>query len=440
RESLPAAAELLRDLLDLGAGGHEHRHATSLAQYPLHEAVVEELEGLLRQHAHAGGLGGVERPGFEHLHRAEVAGVKRRVDRRRQPHEAAGGALSQRQAQLQFRGGLMDLVHHEGVACRDQAVLEPAARDPGGDDHDVPGRRLGRRLALAVHYADLERRAQHGGGDRPDGERLARARRRDDAEAASRSRKAANIVAVLAAEQRVDLEAHRQLDRLARGPCRGDHDDAPGRWFGGEEGGGIGGKEVIARRAHGRNIERRGTKSGRHARLPLSMARPTPVASVTRRRPGDVDDGSAPRRRAARTAAAAGAGRSRDAARRRRRGDSTRTAGPRRRSRAPTAAARRTRPPRSRASAPLPAWRRAPAPTRSPRSCVSYVTSLAPASTWKGRATARPAGLTAAASDSWGLQCGRVAGRRHVTYRGQLPSPTLTAPAARPAASGAALL
>ena len=271
-ESLPAAAELLRDLLDLGAGGHEHRHAASLAQHPLHEAFVEEFERLLRQHAHPGGLGGIERARFEHLDRAEIARVKRGVDRRRQPHEAAAGALPEREAQLQLRGGLMDLVDHQRVARRDEPILEPAARDSGRDDDDVPGRRLGRRLALAVHHADLERSAEHRGGDRPDRERLPRARPRDDAESASRGREPTDVVAVLAGEQRVDLEAHRQLDRLARGARRGDHDHAPGRRLGGEEGGRIGGKEVIARQAHGRNIERRQTKSGRHACLPLLAA------------------------------------------------------------------------------------------------------------------------------------------------------------------------
>src|SRR6266516_5158414 len=54
RHSLPAVAELLRDLLDFGPGGHEHRHATPLTQDALHEAIVQELERLLRQDAHIG--------------------------------------------------------------------------------------------------------------------------------------------------------------------------------------------------------------------------------------------------------------------------------------------------------------------------------------------------------------------------------------------------
>src|SRR5207253_9078703 len=109
-----------------------------------------------------------------------------------------------------------------------------------------------------------------------DGERLARARPRDDAEPPARGREATDVVAVLAGEQRVDLEAHRQLDCLARGTGGGDHDHAPGRGLGGEEGGRIGGKEVIARQAYGRNIERRQTKSGRRARLPLHSSTAAP--------------------------------------------------------------------------------------------------------------------------------------------------------------------
>src|SRR2546427_41150 len=67
------------------------------------------------------------------------------------PDEAASGPLAEREAELELRRRLMDFVHDERVARGDQAVLEPAAGDARGDDHHVPGRRFGRRFALAGH-------------------------------------------------------------------------------------------------------------------------------------------------------------------------------------------------------------------------------------------------------------------------------------------------
>ena len=149
----------------------------------------------------------------------------------------------------------MDLVHHERVAGRDEPVLEPTARDARGDDHDVPRGRFGRRLALPIHYADLERRLQDGGSDRPDGERLAGARPRYDPEPLPRRREAPDVVAVLPGEQGVDVEAHRQLDGLARRPRGGDDHDAPRGRLGGEECAGVGRKGVVAGDSHGGNID-----------------------------------------------------------------------------------------------------------------------------------------------------------------------------------------
>src|SRR3982751_5486648 len=66
----------------------------------------------------------------------------------------------------------MYLVHHQGIARQDVAVLKPAARDTGGDDDDVPRRRLGRRLPLAIDDANLEFGAENRLGDRGDRQRL----------------------------------------------------------------------------------------------------------------------------------------------------------------------------------------------------------------------------------------------------------------------------
>ncbi len=255
RHSLPAVAELLRDLLDFGPGGHEHRHATPLTQDALHEAIVQELERLLRQDAHIGRPRGIERSGLEYLDRLEVAGIEGRIYRGGEPDEAATGSLAEGQAQLELRRRLVDLVHHQGVPRGNEAVLEPATRDPGRDDHDVPGRRLGRGFALAVHNPDLERGLQDGRRHRSDRERLAGARPRDDAEPSPGRREAPDVVAVLSGKQGVDIEAHRQLDGFASGARRGDHHDPPGGGFRGEEGVGIRGEEMVAGNSHGRNID-----------------------------------------------------------------------------------------------------------------------------------------------------------------------------------------
>ena len=81
----------------------------------------------------------------------------------------------------------MDLVDDERIRREDVTILKPAARDPGGHDDDVPGRRFGRRLALAVDHADAQRsRRARCLGDRTDRERLPGARAGHDAEAPAR--------------------------------------------------------------------------------------------------------------------------------------------------------------------------------------------------------------------------------------------------------------
>jgi len=67
---------------------------------------------------------------------------------------------------------------------------------------------------------------------------------------APRGGQAIDVAAVLSLEQRVDVQAERQLDRLARRTGRGDDDHPPGRGLGGEEGLGIGRKKVVARDSH----------------------------------------------------------------------------------------------------------------------------------------------------------------------------------------------
>ena len=233
RQHLPAVAQLARDLLHLGAGGDEHGDAAPLPHHAPHEALVEELQGSLRQDAHLGSPRRVERAGLEHLGRIEVARVEARVHRGRQPDEAAPHPLAQREAELELGRGLVDLVHDEGVARGDQPVLEPAPGDAGRDDHDVPGRRLRGRLALAVHDPDLERRPEDRLGHGPDGEGLPRPGAGHDAEAATRGGEPLDVLPVLALEQRLDGERQGELDRLAGGAGRGDDDHPPGGRLGG---------------------------------------------------------------------------------------------------------------------------------------------------------------------------------------------------------------
>ena len=102
RNSLPPVPELLRDLLDFRPRRHEYGHTAPLTQDPLHEAIVQELKGLLGQHAHVGRPRRIERPRLEHVDRCEVARVERGVHGRGQPDEPTARALPERQAQLEL--------------------------------------------------------------------------------------------------------------------------------------------------------------------------------------------------------------------------------------------------------------------------------------------------------------------------------------------------
>ena len=136
----------------------------------------------------------------------------------------------------------MNLVDDERVLRQDVAILEPAARDAGGDDHHVPRRRFRRGLAFAVHDTD----AQIGGakdrlGDRTNGEGLAAAGAGHDAKAFAARRQAAHIGAPGALEIGLNVQPHRELDGLAGRAGGGDDDHAPGGRLGGRVGLAIGG-------------------------------------------------------------------------------------------------------------------------------------------------------------------------------------------------------
>src|SRR5207245_6617265 len=152
--------------------------------------------------------------------------------------------------------------------------------DPCGDDDDIPGWRLGRRFPLAVHDADLKRSSEDGLGDRPDRERLPGPGPRDDSKPSPRCRQARDVGPVLAGEERIDIQAHRQLDRLTCRARRSDHDDAPGRGLGGEEGVRVGGKKVVPGDAHDRNIVTAMFSTGARKRKLEACVRASRLATV----------------------------------------------------------------------------------------------------------------------------------------------------------------
>src|SRR6185503_531241 len=90
--------------------------------------------------------------------------------------------------------------------------------------------RLGCRFPLTIDDADLElRRAEDLFGDRPDGQRLPRAGAGDDAEPAAGARQLSDARAVPPLEKGLDVKAKGELDGLARGTRRRDHDHAARR-------------------------------------------------------------------------------------------------------------------------------------------------------------------------------------------------------------------
>ena len=129
----------------------------------------------------------------------------------------------------------------------DVAVLEPAARDPRRHDHDVPARRLRRGFALAIDdaYAQL-RRAEDRFGDGANRERFSGAGAGDDAESLAGARKLENFLAVLALQQRVEVQLYGELDGLTRRARGCNDDDASRRGLRGRECFAIRRKVVIA--------------------------------------------------------------------------------------------------------------------------------------------------------------------------------------------------
>jgi len=146
--------DVARRLLDGGARREEHPDPAPLPNDLLEKPVAEKLDRLFPHHLHSRGSRRIEREALHDIGRVEVPGVERRVHRCRQPDEAAPDALAERETQLQLGGSLMDFIDDQRVVRQDVTVLEPATRDAGRDDDDVPRRRLRCRLALSVDDAN----------------------------------------------------------------------------------------------------------------------------------------------------------------------------------------------------------------------------------------------------------------------------------------------
>ena len=258
-----AHADVLGGLLHTLARGDEDRDAALLLVDALEKLVVEEVADVLPQHFDLRGLLGVERVHLEDVGALEVLAVERRVHGCREPDETAPDALAEGEAELQFGRRLVDLVDDERVALQDVAVLEPAPRDAGGDDDDVPARRIGRGFALAVDHADAKvRGAEQLFRDGSDRERLAGSGAGHDAEAAAGAREFAHAGTEVLFEVRLDVESDGELDGLA-GRARGrDDDDASRRRLSPDEGLVVGRKVLVSYFAHD---EPRGEIRARHA-------------------------------------------------------------------------------------------------------------------------------------------------------------------------------
>src|SRR5690606_29240750 len=105
-------------------------------------------------------------------------------------------------------------------------------------------------LFRSVHHADPQRLVQNPLRDYADAERLAGAGARNDAERLALRSPARERLAVLAHEQRLDVEPERHLDGFARRPGRCYDDDASAGMFCAPVGFYVGRKGVVAVRAH----------------------------------------------------------------------------------------------------------------------------------------------------------------------------------------------
>ena len=130
---------MLRRLLDAPPRRHEQRDAALLlVRRCCRKLSSRNSVGSLFTTSHLRRLLRIEVVHLEHVRAVEIAAVERRIDRGRQPDEAAADALAERETELQLRRRLVDLVDDERVVRQDVAVLEPAPRDAGRDDDDVP--------------------------------------------------------------------------------------------------------------------------------------------------------------------------------------------------------------------------------------------------------------------------------------------------------------
>ena len=111
-EAGPAPPHLCRHILDLGTRGQEYRNSPLLALHAPNELYVEKVERLARLHGDASRQFRIECGGLEHVVRAQVARIERRIYGRRKPDIRTPNPLPQRQAQLQLGRCLMNLVYH----------------------------------------------------------------------------------------------------------------------------------------------------------------------------------------------------------------------------------------------------------------------------------------------------------------------------------------
>jgi hypothetical protein len=145
---------------------------------------------------------------------------------------------------------------------------------------------LGCRFPFPVHHS----RAQGFGakdllGDGSDGERLARAGPGHNAESLPTAGQLPDLSAVLSFEQRVDVQAQRQLDRLARRARGRNDDDAPGRRLRRYESGVIGREGAIVDVAeHGRTLSARTAKNRDRRTAQGSKRRRLPSGANAKRR------------------------------------------------------------------------------------------------------------------------------------------------------------
>ena len=245
----------LRRLLDTRARRQKNRHAAFAARELLQELVIEEGERLLALHVHLRRLRGVECGHLQHVGAVEIARVERRIDGGRQPDEATPHALAERETQFELGARLVDFVDDERIGGMDVAILEPATRNAGGDDHHVPCRRFRCGFALAVHHPHTQvGGAENRLGDRADGERLTGAGAGDDAEPVPAGGEPPELLAAGALEECVDVKPHREFDRLARRACGRDDDDAAGGRLRREKALAIGGQIAVGCLSHSGNL------------------------------------------------------------------------------------------------------------------------------------------------------------------------------------------